>query len=138
MLVGLDIGDKRVGVAVVSTEARLPRPLVTLQNDDTIYDQIAKIVQEQAAEAIVYGLPRGMDGQETEQTKRTRAFIERLHTHLEIPAHFQDEALTSKMAEAELEASGKPYARGDIDALAASYILTDYLIDHDHEYGVMH
>jgi putative Holliday junction resolvase len=76
---------------------------------------------------LVAGLPRGLDGQETAQTQYARMFGDQLAAQLQLPVYYQDEAVTSQQAKAELEARGKPYAKGEIDALAATYILEDYL-----------
>ncbi len=129
-ILALDIGDKRVGVAIASTEARMPRPLLTIDNNDAIFDALTSLFEQESIETIVAGLPRGLDGQHTEQTRHAEAFVAALKTHTSLAVHFQDEALTSKAAETELDAAGKPYTRGDIDALAACYILTDYLSEH--------
>lgn len=124
------MGEQRVGVAVASLAARLPRPLVTLKRDDIFFKELQRIIKTENAEALAVGLPRSLDGQHTAQTRAVEAFASELHDHFELPIHFQDEAVTSKQAEAELEARGKPYARGDIDALAATYILEDFLAGH--------
>lgn len=126
-ILGLDVGGKRVGVAVASLAARLPRPLVTLERSDGFFDELGDIIKTEGAEALVVGLPRGMEGQHTAQTGEAETFARSLGGRFGLPVHMQDEALTSKHAEAELEARGKPYVRGDIDALAATYILQDWL-----------
>ena len=128
-ILGLDVGGKRVGVAVASLSARLPRPLVTLERNDGFFDGLGDIIKAEGAEALVVGLPRGMEGQHTAQTAEAETFARSLSGHFGLPVHMQDEALTSKHAEAELEARGKPYVRGDIDALAATYILQDWLAE---------
>lgn len=126
-ILALDVGDKRVGVAVASTIARLPRPLTTLRRGGAFFDDLEKIIEEEKAGVIVVGLPRGLDGQETSQTKTTENFIRQLRERLALPVHEQDEALTSKKAEAELESRGSGHAKGNVDALAATYILEDFL-----------
>jgi putative Holliday junction resolvase len=126
-VLGLDVGGKRVGVAVASLAARLPRPLTALERGDTFLDDLRNIADTEEAEALILGLPRGLDGQNTGQTGETETFADSLRQHFDLPIYFQDEALTSKQAEEELQARGKPYARGDIDALAATYILQDWL-----------
>jgi putative transcription antitermination factor YqgF len=68
-----------------------------------------------------------LQGQETDQTGYVRNFVATLQKEISTPIVLQDEALTSHHAEEELESRGKPYAKGDIDALAACYILEDYL-----------
>lgn len=126
-VLGLDVGGKRVGVAVASLVARLPRPLMTLEQGDKFFDALAEVVGEQEAGAFVVGLPRGLDGQRTAQTDESEAFARDLEKRFGLPVHLQDEAVTTKQAEAELKARGKPYGHGDIDALAATYILQDWL-----------
>ncbi len=129
-VLALDVGAKRVGVAVASRVARLPQPLITLERNDSFFADLKRIVETETADTLVVGLPRGLEGQSTTQTAATEAFIEQLRQHFSIPIHLQDEALTSKQAEAELQTRGKPYKRGDIDALAATYILQDFLTDN--------
>ena len=129
-VLALDVGAVRVGVAVASVEARLPRPLITLAQDDTLFGALEAIIEVENVRAIVIGYPRGMQGQHTAQTATIEHFVQLLKQHIPLPMHYQDEALTSKHARAELEARGKPYAKGDIDALAANYILEDFLQEH--------
>ena len=76
---------------------------------------------------LVIGLPRGLEGQTTPQTEATQTFGSSLAEQLKLPVNWQDEALTSAQAEAELKARGKPYTKEAIDALSATYILEDYL-----------
>jgi putative Holliday junction resolvase len=87
-------------------------------------------VTEQGAVGLVIGLPRGLDGQETAQTRAVREFAEQLKPAVQLPYYWQDEAVTSRQAEEELKSRGKPYQKGDIDALSATYILEDFLRDH--------
>jgi len=125
----LDVGSKRIGVAIASLSFRLPRPLCTLANDDQFFERLKGLIKTEAIGVLVVGLPRGLEGQETGQTTYVRDFVDQLKTHIELAVYFQDEALTSTRAEAELKARGKIYQKGDIDALAATYILEDYLIE---------
>ena len=126
-ILALDVGDKRVGVARASLAAGLAGPLTTLLRAPDFFERLARVITEERAVAIVVGLPRNLDGQETGQTKSTRAFIEELREHTDLPIHLQDEALTSQKAIEELEAGGRPYKRAEVDALAAAYILEDFL-----------
>jgi putative transcription antitermination factor YqgF len=68
-----------------------------------------------------------MEGQSTAQTESTLRFTKTLQEHFDLPIDMQDEALTSVRAEEELQERGKAYSPGDIDALAATYILEDWL-----------
>ena len=127
-IIGLDIGLARIGVARAGTFARLASPLTTLQNSDTVIAEIAALIKSESAELVVIGLPRNLSGDDTDQTRYCRDFGNKVAKYSKI--EFQDEALTSRKAESELNARGKPFAQGDIDALAATYILEDYLIQH--------
>jgi putative Holliday junction resolvase len=130
-VLALDVGSKRVGVAVASLSARLPRPLATLQvTDDGLLPALEDLVKNEDVGRLVVGLPRGMEGQSTAQTESTLRFSKELQEHFDLPIDMQDEALTSVHAEEELQKRGKPYKPSDIDALAATYILEDWLSAH--------
>lgn len=126
-ILALDVGAGRIGIALASRIARIAHPYGVLANDEQFIELLSQLVLKEDVDLIVVGLPRGLEGQETAQTKSVRAFVEALQERLALPVHFQDEALTSRQAEAELNARGKIYQKGDIDALAATYILEDYL-----------
>jgi putative Holliday junction resolvase len=126
-ILALDVGAARIGMALANTTSRLPRPLGALPNDDSVFGQLRDLCEREAVTHIVVGLPRGMDGQDTRQTSEVRAFGEALARQLVIPLSWQDEAVTSVHAEEELQGRGKLYTKADIDALAAVYILEDYL-----------
>lgn len=126
-ILALDVGDKRVGVAIASLEARLPRPLAALTRDDSFVSRLRTIIDTEHVSRLVIGWPRGLEGQATKQTATVEAFVTELKRQFELPIVMQDEALTSKIAEAELQARGKAYEKGEVDALAATYILDDFL-----------
>lgn len=128
-LLAFDIGDVRIGVARASSLVRLAEPLCTLKNGPDILAQIDQLIAQHLPAELIVGLPRGLDGQETPQTASVRAFVTELSQHTAIPIHLQDEALTSKKAEDELRSRNKPYNKEDIDALAATFILEDYLAE---------
>jgi len=131
-VLALDVGSKRVGVAVASAQARLPRPLTTLDaEENTLLSNLEDIIKTEDVGRLVVGLPRGLAGQHTAQTEFTLRLKETLQAHFDLPIDMQDEALTSKRAEEELQTRGKPYQKGDIDALAATYILEDWLSAHE-------
>ncbi len=124
-ILALDVGEKRIGVAIANTEARLPAPLMTLPHVPSIVSDIQQLISTHDVSMVIVGLPRNMSGEDTAQTAYVRRFVDELQ--LTTPYLYQDEALTSRKAEEELRARGKPYAKGDVDALAATYILEDYL-----------
>ncbi|MCB0311459.1 MAG: Holliday junction resolvase RuvX [Bdellovibrionales bacterium] len=128
-ILALDVGAKRIGVAIASLVARLPRPLITLENNETFMPALQDIIEVEGVAAIIVGFPRGLQGQHTAQTNEIEEFTKRLRERFAMPIRFQDESVTSKEAEKELEARGGQYEKGDIDALAATYILEDFLSD---------
>jgi putative holliday junction resolvase len=125
--IALDVGDKRVGVARANDLARLASPLTTLERGDAFWLALEKLLASESPAVILVGLPRNLSGDDTAQTAAIRQFVVDLKQHTDTPIITQDEALTSRHAEAELRARGKPFAKGDVDALAATYILEDYL-----------
>jgi putative Holliday junction resolvase len=129
-ILALDVGGRRIGVAAANVIARIAHPLVTIENDDQTVAKLKQLVDEEQAISLVVGLPRNLNGNETAQTKEVQDFIDSLRKHVDMPVYWQDEAVTSRQAEAELVERGKPYAKGDIDALAATYILEDFLRDN--------
>jgi putative Holliday junction resolvase len=124
---GFDVGSARIGVAIANSISRLPKPLTTLEVGEKVYDDIQHLIKHEKAAQIVIGLPRNLDGNETQQTNTIKTFAEGLRTKLNIPIYFTDEAVTSVQAETELKAQGRPYTKEDIDALAAVFILEDFL-----------
>lgn len=126
-IISLDVGTKRIGVAVADTVSKLPRPIGTVQNDDKIFITISDLVAKEGATLVVVGLPRGLDGQETAQTQYTRNFAADLESKTNLKIRFQDEALTTHLAEEALRGN-QSKEKVQIDALAAAYILDDYLM----------
>ncbi len=128
-VIALDVGERRIGVARATLSVGIANPLTTLERTERTMQDIQKMLDAEGVNALVVGLPRGLDGQETAQTGTIRKFVEQLTTNVNVPIILQDEALTSRKAEDELKARGKPYKKSDIDALAATYILEDYMQD---------
>lgn len=117
-------------MAIGTFSSRLPRPLTTLIQGDNFLTDLKQIIEEESVSDLVIGLPRGLQGQDTEQTIAIATFAKEIKHELGLPVHFQDEAVTSKQAESELQARGKTYDKSDIDALAATYILEDWFANH--------
>lgn len=129
-IVALDVGHKRIGVASANVVARLASPVTTLIVDETINQRIIDLLAAQTAMALVIGLPRNLQGDDTDQTRIVREFGEALRQQITIPVYWQDEALTSHTSEERLKNSKKPYAKEEIDSLAAAQILEDFLAGH--------
>ena len=126
-VLALDVGGRRIGMAVGDTEMKIPRILPTLEVSDGVFEQITDTITYEGVDTIVIGYPRNLSGEVTEQTKITEQFATELKQHIDISVEFQDESLTSIRAEEILRERGKPYSKPDIDAEAAALILQDYL-----------
>ncbi|HEY80767.1 MAG TPA: Holliday junction resolvase RuvX [Caldilineae bacterium] len=126
----LDIGDRRIGLAVGSDQARLARPLrvITRGSKEQDFEAITRAVQEVGAEALLVGLPLNMDGSEGPQAKRVRKYAERLRRRLHLPLRYHDERLSSFVADQILaEKPRKKDRRQPNDAIAAAAILQSFL-----------
>lgn len=128
---GLDIGDKRIGVALSDPEGILASPLTIINRRDESLDieAIADIVSQKQVEQIVVGLPRSMDGSLGKQAEKVREFTQKLCSHTEVPVEYRDERLTTVLAERLMRAAGTQKTRKKVrhDAQAAALILQGYL-----------
>jgi putative Holliday junction resolvase len=125
-LVALDVGERRIGVAVADTSVRIAVAFTTVLVDGTELEQIAKIIANEAAKTVVIGYPRNQSGESTAQTSYVEHFAKGIADMTDTIV-FQDESLTSVIAERRLQESKKPYQKADIDMHAAAIILQDYL-----------
>ena len=125
-LLALDVGERRIGVAQADTQVRIALPYDTIEVDGSEVQAIAELVLRNDIDTIVIGYPRNQSGEPTAQTAKVEDFAARLKD-LDVELVFQDESLTSVLAEQHLAARKQPYSRADIDAFAASIILEDYL-----------
>jgi putative Holliday junction resolvase len=125
-LLGLDVGEVRIGVAVADTAVRIAIPNGVIPVDGKEIEEVARLVIQNGIATIVIGYPRNQSGEPTAQTTFVEAFADRL-VDLDADIIFQDESLTSVMAEQRLQARGGRYEKGDIDSEAAAIILQDYM-----------
>ena len=128
-LMALDVGTKRVGVALADSSIKIAIPFITIEIDNDLESSITKIIEiisKEEIDILVVGLPRNQSGEETSQTAYTKEFVKNFEYSVD-RIDFQDESLTSIQAENRLKSYGKPYSKGDIDMNAASIILQDYL-----------
>lgn len=126
-LMALDVGERRIGVAIASTIAKVASPFDAIINDDKVFDTIESLIDQNNIGAIIVGLPRNMQGEETKQSEYVRGFITRLKQNTSLPVVLQDESLTSVHAEEHLKESKKTYSKGQIDSESAAIILNDYI-----------
>lgn len=130
-IIAFDIGDKRVGVACSDPLGIMALPSKTYWRKGFEVDlkRLAEIAVEHGATKIVCGLPLNFDGSESQQTVKTREFIEGLKKYTDLPIETADERFSTLQARRLLiEADMRREKRKDvIDSVAASYILEDYL-----------
>ena len=124
-ILALDVGEKRIGVAIADPAVRIAVPLETIEVDGNELQRIAEICTRDQIDTIVVGYPRNQSGEATAQTAYVETFASQLVDFASVT--FQDESLTSVEATRMLEQSKKRYERGDVDMQAAALILQDYL-----------
>ena len=134
---GLDVGEKRIGIAISDATATLARPVGALKaaglNASAIIavaNEIARLAaDDDPISSIVVGLPRRLDGSPNDMTPRVERFAVGLGTRTGLPIVLQDERLTSREAESRLAVREKDWrvSKERLDAAAAAIILQDYL-----------
>ncbi len=136
-LIGLDVGERRIGVAVSDASGTLARPLTAVKTTgldgnalQVTLDAVATFKEDDdPVEAIVVGLPRRLDGAPNEMTARVTRFAERLRERTALAVFLHDERLTSVEAEHLLARRDKDWRsrKARLDAAAAAVILQEYL-----------
>ena len=134
---GIDYGDRRIGLALSDASATLARPLRVVAPGGSLRERAAAVAGEVAAVAaepdglavVVLGVPRALDGAAHRQTERVLAFADALRTVTGVPLVLQDEQLTSVEAESRLAVRERDWRKrkARLDAAAAAVILQDYL-----------
>ncbi len=130
-VMGLDIGTKRIGVAMSDERAVTSTPLKVLKKtaERELFGELRKLVEEYSVGTVVVGMPLNMDGSMGPKAKAVELFIERLGTALQIPVKAWDErlstvAVTKVLIEADVSRTKRKQV---VDKLAATYILQGYL-----------
>lgn len=131
IMVGLDIGQVRIGVAVCDELEMMATPYSVIRRTSNAQaiEAIRRVVAERGAEQVVVGLPVSFDGELHQQARSVLAFGDRLRGQLGVPLVYADETLSTVRAEESLRAAGmRPERiRQRIDAAAAAVILQEYL-----------
>jgi putative Holliday junction resolvase len=128
-ILGLDIGLKRIGVAVSDPFGVTATPLEFILNDEKVFEKINDLIKNYKISKIVIGLPLTLKGEEGEQARYTKEFVENLKNHIpqDIEIIFIDERFTSSLAEKTLSQTKKKNKKEKIDSLSAVFILQTYL-----------
>lgn len=133
---GVDVGARRVGLAISDPSRTLARPLeaIAVTSEADAVERIARRIEQLDREdegiaAIVVGMPSSLDGTPTPQTAKVHAFIARLKTKISLPIATEDERLTSREAESRLARREKDWRKrkAQLDAASAAVFLQDYL-----------
>lgn len=127
-IIGLDVGTKRIGVAKADASVRIAIPNGYVLVNGQEIPEILRIARLNDTNFFVVGLPRSNDGNETAQSAYARKFADTLAASMPgARIYFQDESLTSVVAEERLKKRKKNFEKGEIDAEAASIILQDFI-----------
>lgn len=123
-ILGLDIGDKRIGVAISDKLGIISTPLEVISNDEKVNDKLKEIVEKNNIKKIVVGMPYTLRGEVGIQAKKVIDFVNSVVENLNVEIDYIDERYTTKIP---LKLSGKYSKKGEIDKFSASIILSDYL-----------
>jgi putative Holliday junction resolvase len=135
-VLGIDAGERRVGVALSDELRLLASPVTVLEVRNglaPVLDALVELARREGVGQLVVGLPLNADGSEGRQAKRARDFARVAERVVGVPVELWDERLSTQEAEVVLRAQGRNMRRvrqkGQLDAIAAAVILQDYL-DH--------
>jgi len=142
-ILGLDVGERRIGVAAADSETRVALPVGVVERTELAADAaaIARVMEEQKAEALVLGLPISLNGSLGPQAKVVREFGDQLSARLGLPVEYWDERLSTveaqrrlapptsrgRQSKASRSSKGRRAPAGRLDAMAAAIILQSYL-----------
>ena len=130
-LLAIDYGEKRLGLAISDPNQIISKPLKTLILSDSkyIYNELEKIISDYEIQKLIIGLPVGMNGKNTQQTRKVEAFKEFLQNKIDIPIILFDERLSSVSAKKSLISQGVKtgHNKSKIDQTAAAIFLQHFL-----------
>jgi putative pre-16S rRNA nuclease len=134
-VLAIDVGQRRIGLAISDASGTLARPLATLTVSpatalDSVVHEIARLAgEDDGVSEIVVGMPVRLDGSVSDQTNRVAAFVDALRTRTVVPVRVADERLTSREAESRLSVNERDWRKRklSLDAAAAAIFLQDYL-----------
>ena len=126
---GLDVGDRRIGLALSDPTGLLASPYGVVERGPSDIADILRVAEENEVSEIVVGLPLSMSGASGAQAGKVRGFIRDLRSQTDLPIRTVDERLSTVQAQTMLHQSGRRRQRdrGQLDAAAAAVILQAYL-----------
>ena len=135
-IVGIDLGERRIGIAISDATATLARPLKTIERGKSdasavalLRATISELADTEDIASVVVGLPTRLDGTDNLQTPRVKKMVALLSAQLTVPVVTQDERLSSHEADERLAVREKDWRKrkAKLDAASAAVILQDYL-----------
>ena len=128
-LLGLDIGERRIGVAISDEMGMIASPLMTVQTSGNVVEEMRSLIVKYNVARIVVGLPIGLSGREGPQARIVRGVADQLAKSLEIDIVYSDERMSSAVAEQALisQKTRRDKRKQHIDNMAAAVILQGYL-----------
>lgn len=131
ILMGIDFGLRRIGIAVGQTLTQQANPvkIILAQKGVPDWSQLEKLIKEWQPQAFIVGIPLNMDSSAQPMTHKARAFAIELKSRFKLPVHGMDERLTSFEVRQNLFDAGgyRAIQKGDVDALAAKIILEEWM-----------
>lgn len=131
---GIDYGERRIGLALSDPTGTIASPLIALtrrKGKRPPWTEMERLVRQYEVESLVVGLPLALSGEDTDWTREVREFGAKLSERTGLPVHFQDERMTSVMAERAVRGIGLPKKKREekerIDTAAASILLQSFL-----------
>ena len=128
---GIDYGEKRVGVALTDPLRMFVNPFITIENksDEYVIGELVRIFTEQGVERIIVGLPLNKEGEDTPKTLEVRAFFAKLESKTDLPLFMYNELYSTCDANEFLKQKGLGWkeSRKIVDQVAAAVILKSYL-----------
>ena len=128
-LLGLDIGGRRIGVAISDEMGMIASPIAMIERQSDVAGKLRQLVRDYGAARLVAGLPLGLSGREGPQALEVREYTDALAAEVGLPLEYWDERLSTSIAEQSLIAQGtrRNKRKMQVDAVAASVILQGYL-----------
>jgi len=119
-ILGIDYGEKRIGLAVSDESQTFARELAILSPKE-FWEQVGQLISSQSISKVVLGWPLNMSGEMTEKTREVESFKLKVESETKLPVEVIDERLSSQMAQ------NLPGGKQNVDSLAAQILLQNYL-----------
>jgi putative Holliday junction resolvase len=129
VILGLDVGERKIGVAIGDTMTKMAftRPALLVESWAQAWPLITNLIHDNAVTQVLVGLPLNDDGSEGSQAERIREFIDEFRRQSSVEIVTRDERLSSVAVQREQRQAGRVLARGEEDSLAAQLLLESYL-----------